>query len=116
MTRAPDSGISLNAEEARIVKGMLARGDRQHDIAAYFGVNGGRIAEIAKGKTFASICPAQADLLPRKGPYLSGREVEALITSITKARVALNEAESSLSRFGQAPPSGSSSVVRFPRN
>jgi hypothetical protein len=28
---------------------MLARGDRQHDIALYFGVNGGRIGEIATG-------------------------------------------------------------------
>jgi len=28
---------------------MLARGDRQHDIASYFGVNGGRIGEIATG-------------------------------------------------------------------
>lgn len=49
MAKAPASGISLGHRETRIVKGMLARGDRQHDIASYFGVNGGRIGEIATG-------------------------------------------------------------------
>ncbi|MBR0868654.1 hypothetical protein JQ640_45705, partial [Bradyrhizobium diazoefficiens] len=29
--------------------------DRQHDIAAYFGINGGRIAEISTGQTGSSI-------------------------------------------------------------
>jgi hypothetical protein len=42
--RAPASGIALSDEDAAIVKGMLARGDRQHDIAAWFGVIGGLIA------------------------------------------------------------------------
>lgn len=42
--RAEPSGISLTGTDAAIIKGMLLRGDRQHDIAAWFGVNGGRIA------------------------------------------------------------------------
>jgi hypothetical protein len=50
--RAPASGISLTEADAALVKGMLARGDRQHDIAAWFGVNGGRIAEISTGQKF----------------------------------------------------------------
>lgn len=37
--RAPESGIRLSSADAALVKGMLARGDRQHDIAAWFGVN-----------------------------------------------------------------------------
>ena len=40
-SRAKPSGIHLTDQDAAIVKGMLARGDRQHDIAAWFGVNGG---------------------------------------------------------------------------
>jgi hypothetical protein len=52
MSRANASGISLTAAHAALVKGMLKRGDRQHDIAAWFGVNGGRIAEIANGDRF----------------------------------------------------------------
>ena len=43
MSRANASGISLTAAHAALVKGMLKRGDRQHDIAAWFGVNGGRV-------------------------------------------------------------------------
>ena len=40
MYRAKNSGIRLTEQDAAIIKGMLARGDRQSDIAAYFKVNG----------------------------------------------------------------------------
>jgi hypothetical protein len=39
--RAQPSGITLSVADAALIKGMLRRGDRQHDIAAWFGVNGG---------------------------------------------------------------------------
>lgn len=58
----------LTAADAAIVKGMLARGDRQSDIAAYFKVNGGRISEINTGMRFATIAPSN-DNLPPSGPY-----------------------------------------------
>jgi hypothetical protein len=45
--------MALNDGEIAIVKGMLIRGDRQHDIAAYFGANGGRIGEISTDKLAA---------------------------------------------------------------
>jgi hypothetical protein len=116
MGRAEKSGISLRAEDARIIKGMLGRGDRQHDIAAYFGVNGGRIAEISKGKVFASVRPAAPETLPGRGPYLSGREVEVLIGSISKAKGALAEAEVFLRNMGRPIPTDSSTVIPFSRN
>lgn len=72
--KAPPSGIRLDEDAAAVVKGMLARGDRQHDIAAWFGVNGGRIAEISTGTKFAEVKPADAADLPPPGPYLSGRQ------------------------------------------
>lgn len=72
MVKAESSGIRLTSADAAIVKGMLERGDRQHDIAAWFGVNGGRIAEVSNGSTFSEV-RAQADDLPPPGPYLSGR-------------------------------------------
>jgi len=71
--RALNSGISLNEKDAGIVKGMLKRGDRQHDIASWFGVNGGRIAEISVGKKFTDILYVSNNLPPR-GPYLSGMD------------------------------------------
>lgn len=68
--RAPAAGIRLTNADAAIAKGMIARGDRQHDIAAYFGVNGGRIAEISTGDTFASVQATPAAELPPPGPYI----------------------------------------------
>lgn len=72
MSRARNSGYSLTEADAAIVKGMLARKDRQHDIAAWFGVNGGRIAEIATGNAFPDVMPTVHEL-PPPGPYVYGR-------------------------------------------
>lgn len=58
----------LTAADAAVAKAMLARGDRQSDIAAYFKVNAGRISEINTGKRFTSVAPAN-DNLPPPGPY-----------------------------------------------
>lgn len=71
--RAESSGVYLTESDAAIVKGMLARGDRQHDVAAWFGVNGGRIAEIAVGRRFSWV-QMVTENLPPQGPYLSGRQ------------------------------------------
>ena len=86
--RAPASGIHLDRADAAIVKGMLARGDRQHDIAAWFGVNGGRVAEIASCEKFAHVEKAPTETLPPRGPYMSGRDTAILVQAIAKARVA----------------------------
>ncbi|HZS56607.1 MAG TPA: hypothetical protein VFA65_19535 [Bryobacteraceae bacterium] len=80
--RAEPSGISLNSADAAIVKGMLNRGDRQHDIAAWFGVNGGRVADIKTGKTFAEVKPAIANNLPAPGPYLAGKDAHAALKAL----------------------------------
>ena len=71
--RAAASGCALSADDAAIVKGMLVRGDRQHDIAAYFGVNAGRIAEISTEQKFAHIHPADPASLPQPDYHLSVR-------------------------------------------
>lgn len=74
MRRAFNSGIRLSEKDASIVKGMLHRGDRQHDIASWFGVNGGRIAEISVRRKFANVLMTR-DTLPPEGPYLTGKEL-----------------------------------------
>lgn len=93
MTRARKSGISISAEEAAIVKGMLKRGDRQHDIAAWFGVNGGRIAEIAVGDNFSNVSPLTVGL-PPPGPYISGRAAYGAVKALKTIRGALERAKS----------------------
>jgi hypothetical protein len=91
--RAKASGIHLTEADAAIVKGMLARGDRQHDIASWFGVNGGRIAEVATGAEFDWVEAAPDDELPRPGPYLSGRAAHAAMSALAEAKAALAAAE-----------------------
>ena len=66
--RAPSSGNHLDKKDAAIIKGMILRGDRQHDIASYFGVNSGRISEISTGKKFIEEEPAELSTLPKPGP------------------------------------------------
>jgi hypothetical protein len=63
-----------NSADASIVKGMAARGDRQSDIAAWFGLNNGRINEVIKASTkharqFRDVAPAPLHALPPPGPY-----------------------------------------------
>lgn len=71
--RAKSSGIRLDDFQASVVKAMLERGDRQSDIAAFFGVNPGRIAEINTGEEFSWVTPTKEEL-PPPGPY----KIEAL--------------------------------------
>jgi hypothetical protein len=67
MARAQPSGLRLSEAQASLVKGMLLRGDRQHDIAAWFGVNSGRIADVKKGESHPNAPPAPPDELPPLG-------------------------------------------------
>lgn len=95
--RAHPSGIQLSERDAAIVKGMLGRGDRQHDIAAWFGVNGGRIAEIATGRKFRAVAPNDGSNLPPPGPYPSGKEAHAALSALRAAKQAIAAAEEMVS-------------------
>jgi hypothetical protein len=95
-TRAEPSGITLTANDAAIIKGMLLRGDRQHDIAAWFGVNGGRIAEIATGYRFHNVAVAPHDQLPPPGPYPKARQAVAALEALAAAKRALLAVEDAL--------------------
>lgn len=91
--RAAPSGVTLNQRDAAVVKGMLARGDRQHDIAAWFGVNGGRVAEIANSTKYPDVEPAKEEELPPAGPYPSGRVALEALAALTSAKSVLSSAE-----------------------
>jgi hypothetical protein len=69
--RAERSGLELTPQDAALIRGMIERGDRHHDIAAFFGVNQGRIAEIKGGLRFPEVPASAPDELPPKGPYLT---------------------------------------------
>ena len=48
----------VNAEMAASIKRLLLEKMMQHDIAARFGINPGRVSEIKTGKKFGDIAPA----------------------------------------------------------
>jgi hypothetical protein len=54
----------LNVQDAAVAKAMLSRGDNQHDIAAHFGVNPGRIAEIKSGEKFPEVKAVPLSQIP----------------------------------------------------
>ena len=83
MTRkfiAPPSGNHLIEDDDAVVKGVLAKGDRQHDISAWFGVAVGRIVEISTGAKFADVSPATLEELPPQVPNISGKQSAEVLT------------------------------------
>lgn len=78
--------MSLSRTDAAIVMGMLARGDKNQDIAAWFGENPARIVEIEKGETFGIVAAAPAHDLPPKGAVgPKGRRLRAYAADALKA-------------------------------
>jgi hypothetical protein len=59
--------------------GMVARGDRDHDIAAWFGVNQGRIAEAKDGKFGTASAASTKDLPPKGPPGIKGRHLREVV-------------------------------------
>jgi len=96
--RAQPSGICLSVSDAALAKGMLARGDRQHDVAAWFGVNSGRIAEIATGQKFSHVASAPAESLPEPGPYLPRQSISSIRLLLDGFRQILDQAEALLTK------------------
>ena len=98
-TRAEARGVALSMIDAAVIKGMLLRGDRRHDIAAWFGVNSGRIAEIVKGAYFAEVIEALADQLLPAGPYPKVREAVAAVDALSAIKKALTDLEATIRRL-----------------
>jgi predicted XRE-type DNA-binding protein len=56
MRRSPN----VDAYMASVIKALvLVRGYLQHEAAAVFGINQGRVSEIMTGKRFANVQPAR---------------------------------------------------------
>lgn len=91
--------MALTDREISIVKGMLSRGDLQHNIAAYFGINSGRIAEINTGHRGAGVAAAPVEELPPPGPYLAGRSALRARDTLVALRELIDEAIEDINRF-----------------
>lgn len=82
---------------AAIIKGMGLRGDNQHDIAAWFGLNNGRVNELLKMSTkhvrqFKDVPPAPLQSLPPPGPYsyFTPRPGMSIVDQMQQALAALD--------------------------
>jgi hypothetical protein len=85
---------------------MAARGDRNHDIAAWFGVNQGRIKEAKDGR-YGSPPAAPSNQLPPSGaPGVKGRRlrsgVDAAIAVLSNAQAGDAQARSNALKALQA--------------
>jgi len=83
---------ALNEEQAAIVKGLLARGEKQHDVAAFFGVNAGRVAEVAKGYKFAEVAPAAKRDLPTPAVISLGYASHVVLQALSIIEIAVRSA------------------------
>ena len=85
MAKGSASGHSLGKADIPVVLGMAARGDRNHDIAAWFGVNQGRVAE-AKGGEYGNPPAAPGHQLPPSGaPGIKGRRLHGAVNKALSA-------------------------------
>lgn len=90
MSKASRSGLSVQHADVPIILAMVARGDRNHDLAAWFGLNQGRIKEVKDGQ-YGSPSLAPANALPPSGaPGLKARDLR---TAVQKIRVELNKGD-----------------------
>lgn len=102
--------MALSNREIAVVKGMLSRGDRQHDIAAYFGINSGRIAEINTGERGNGVAAAVAADLPPPGPYLAGRSALHARDTLNALRDLIDEALTEIDLWERKDDDGTQDV------
>ena len=111
MAKSASSGISLTKSDARLILGMDVRGDRNHDIAAWFGVNQGRIAEVKNGDYGTLEVAPASDLPPSGPPGIKGRRLRH---AVGKALLSLNDGEDNA--FGRATKLLSDAVSKYDAN
>lgn len=78
------SGHSIRRGDVPTILAMDARGDRDHDIAAWFGVNQGRIAEAKDGKWGAPPMAPPEGLPPKGPPGIKGRRLRDAVAMAMK--------------------------------
>lgn len=86
MAKARRSGFTVKKADVPIILGMLARGDRRHDVAAWFGLNQGRVAEVEDGDHGTPPIAPASQLPPSGSP---GPKALVLRAAVGKAVSAL---------------------------
>jgi len=77
--------MSLTNKDASVILGMVARGDKKHDIASWFGENPARVQEVIAGD-YGNLVAAPADqLLPKGSPGIKVRRMKAAVSKALEA-------------------------------
>jgi hypothetical protein len=101
LAKAARSGITVQGWHIPLILGMLQRGDRKHDIAAWFGLNQGRIKNTEDG-LYGTASPAPMAKLPPSGSpgpkALALRGASAKVEKLLKA----GDAHGAIKLLGQA--------------
>lgn len=111
MAKASRSGLTVQARDVPIILGMVDRGDRRHDIAAWFGLNQGRIKEVEDGTHGTPPLASPAQLPPSGSP---GPKARALRTAVERARKIL--AEGGPDAVNEAAIALTNGVSRYDKN
>ena len=82
MAKAKRSGIVVHQADVPIILGMILRNDRKHDIAAWFGLNQGRIAEVEDGTHGTPPAAPALQLPPVGSPGPRGRALRAEVFQV----------------------------------
>ena len=99
--------MALTNRDAQIVLGMVNRGDKDHDIAAWFGENQARIAEVKDGSHGQQNPAKKEELPPRGAPGPKGRLLRGSVkNAIAKlesgdAVAALADLKTGLSKYNK---------------
>lgn len=106
----------LSREQAEIALGMLQRGDKQHDIAAYFGENPGRIIDVKFKRLlrYVDLKPAPPEALPLKAgghPYMTTTTRLSPGQALINDTMALADQLHTLDELISTTPPNSPSVV-----
>jgi hypothetical protein len=82
VARGDASGITVTPADVPIIIGMITRGDRLQDIAAWFGLNQARIPETEAGKFGPPQTTPEVKLPPKGPPGPKGRELRETIDAV----------------------------------
>lgn len=108
MPKAARSGLSVQSSDVPVILGMIDRGDRNHDIAAWFGLNQGRIKEVKDGQYGTPAIASATKLPPSGAPGVKARDLRAAVRRVHEA-LKSGDAETALQRLEQA-------MQRFDKN
>ncbi len=82
LSKAPRSGIKVRVADVPAILGMVARGDRRHDIAAWFGLNQGRIKEVEDGRHGSPTITPPDQLPPSGSPGIKATDARKALSAI----------------------------------